>query len=117
MDEMEIMIEMMGSQRLRLKTKEERIFYSSLLGYSDSRKTSSLFSLIDLVHFVIHNLRFSIFNLHNSLGAILASFDSSKALFPRVTYLTLRCFTSLHGSNPRNIGLSSNHCIFLSNPD
>jgi len=38
MDGMEIMMKMMGFRRLRLKTKE-KTFYSSLLGYIDSRKS------------------------------------------------------------------------------
>jgi len=50
MDPMEIMIEIMGFRRLRVKTKQARILYSSPLGYSDSRKTSSrkLISQTDL---------------------------------------------------------------------
>jgi len=48
MDPMEIMMEMIGFRRLRLKTKQERILHSSVPGYSDSRKTSSLISPTDL---------------------------------------------------------------------
>jgi len=54
-DPMEIMMGMIGFRRLRLKTKQERILYSSLLGYTlaDSCKTSSPILLSDLAHFAI----------------------------------------------------------------
>jgi hypothetical protein len=42
------MMEMMSFRRLGLKTKQERKPYSSLLGYSDFRKTSSLILLTNL---------------------------------------------------------------------
>jgi len=48
MDGMEIMMEIMGFRRFRLKTKQEGKFYSSLLGYNNSRKIGSLISLTDL---------------------------------------------------------------------
>jgi len=47
MDSMEIMMEMTGFRRLRLKTKQERTLRPSLLRYNVSRKTRSLISLTD----------------------------------------------------------------------
>jgi len=80
MNPMEIMVEITGLRRLRLKTKE-RTLYSSLPGYNVSRKTSSLISLTDLAD--------SQFAAHSSsqfvrLVIIHALFDSSKATLPRV---------------------------------
>jgi len=50
MDPMEIMIDTMDFRPFRLKTKQERIFYSCILAYRDSnsRRTNSLISLTDL---------------------------------------------------------------------
>jgi len=76
MDSMEIMMEMIGFRRFRLKTKQERTPYFSLLGYSDSRKTSCLISLTDLAHFAIHSSRFSILSLHISLVLVQLTWPS-----------------------------------------
>jgi len=88
-DPMEIMMEMTDFRRLKLKTKQERILYSSLLRYV-SRKTSSLISLTDLADSQLKVLH----SLHSSLDTTYVPFNSST--LPRVMYLTLsKCFMSL----------------------
>jgi len=99
MDPTEIMMEMTGFRRLRLKTKQERILYFFLLGYNVSRETSSLTSLTDPVDSqltVLHSRssQFARLNTH-------APFDSSKAILSYVTFLTLRRFMSLHKNKLR----------------
>jgi len=98
MNPMEIMMEMIDFRYLRKQKKKEHFI---LLYYSDSRKTSSLISLIDLAYFAIHNSQFSTLSLAQfaRLDAIHASFHSSKITLLRVMYLTLRC---LHGNKSRN---------------
>jgi len=71
---MEIMMEMIGFRRLRLKTKQERTLYFSLVEYNDSRKTSFLISLTS---------QFAVFYFQSSQFAHLrVLFDSSKATLP-----------------------------------
>jgi len=72
MDPMEIMMEMTAFRRRRLKIKQERTFYSSLLG---------------------HNI-----SLIARLDTIRVPFDSSKAT-PRVTYFkTFRVIENNRGA-------------------
>jgi len=52
----------------RLKTKQEKILYSFLLGYNISRKTSSLISLTDLANsqFAAYSSSLVVFTVHSS---------------------------------------------------
>jgi len=60
---MEIMMEMTDCRRLRLKTKQERTLYSSLLGYNVFHKISFLLSLTDLAdsQFAAYSSSFAVF--------------------------------------------------------
>jgi len=82
-----------GFSTPHIETKQERTLYSSPLGYSDSRKISSLISLTDLAdsQLIVLHPRSSQFA---RFGASSASFDLSKTTLPRMTYLTFRRFTS-----------------------
>jgi len=59
MDPMEIMTEMTGFRRFRLKMKQERTLYSSLLEYDVFRKLSNL---------ATHRSQFFTHDLHSSLA-------------------------------------------------
>jgi len=69
----EIMMEMRRFQRLRLKTRQERTLYSSLLGHNVSRKTSSLISLIRNSQLAAHSSSLAVF-------AVRSSWYASRAL-------------------------------------
>jgi len=91
---MEIMMKMTDFRHLRLKTKQERTLYSSLLGHNVSCNINSLISLTDLVdsQLAAHNSSLAASQFVR-LDTIHASFDSSKTTLARVTYLSLRRFT------------------------
>jgi len=115
MDPMEIMMEIIDFPRFRLKTKQERTLYFSLLEYSDSRKTTFLTNWSRS----FRNSQLAILYSQSSqfaLGATFALFDSSKATLPRMMYLTLRHSRHCTETIPGTL-VSANCRIFLSNPD
>jgi len=80
MDPTKIMMEMISFRYFELKTKQERILYSSSLG--DSRKTSSLISLNRNSQLAVLHSRFlQLFTISQfaCLDTIHAPFDSSLA--------------------------------------
>jgi hypothetical protein len=96
------------------RTRKNTLFFS----IQDTVTLAKLTPWLSLTDFAdsqlaLRNSPLAVFTVR-SFGATHAPFDPSKATFLRVTYLTLRHFTWLHGNNPRN---TANRCIFLSNPD
>jgi len=89
-----------------LKTKRERTLYSSLLGCSDSRKSSSLILILELISFTSQFTasRFSTLCLHSSL--VLVRFTRLRFFWsnsPARDVLNFETFhVMLHENNPRN---------------
>jgi len=93
------MISTMNSRCLRLKTKQEKTFYFSLLGYSVSHQTSC-----PTMSLATRNSQLSALN-YSQFSALSPWYDSfafrSFRSDPHVR--DMLSFNILHGNNPRNI--------------